>query len=528
VADESSRSAGGGDRWAGALVTLIAVWALLLVPLRILGLGWIPPDDARRHAAKAISGKSWSEVLVLRPEATVDPHPGWHAMLEGFERAGVTTAPGLIKVSVVLLSLLVLVAPIPFLRRPEAWLMTLLLVAVFYRTEVARWLLGRPFLVTLAVLLVLGMVWPRLRESRAPRGALAALAAAIAASTWIHGNWYLWALPLAAFLAAGELRVLGRLAGCMAIGCAAGALLTGHPVAFLHQTAMHPVWALRGAVASTSVTEFHPSDGSPYLLLALAVLALARRSAGLPSAGAVTRPLWLLAATGWVLGLAVQRFWTDWGLPAAMVALALEIQAALEAHPVVSARRRVLATAVVAATVCLALTADSGLRWSKHAANRLGALERVELRPWLPEPGGILYSNSMVVFYDLFLRHPRAPWRYQLGFEPGLMPPADLRIYRNLMDEGGSDGALRPWVERLRPGDRIFLERRGSRAPAIEGTEWIAAQGGLWIGRRRRAGSPAGTGAAPVDDAEGLEPAGDPSVEPEAPAGPDVPADPAR
>ena len=43
----------------------LAVWAIVIlvilaIPLKIIGYGYLPGDDALRHAAKAVSGKSWS------------------------------------------------------------------------------------------------------------------------------------------------------------------------------------------------------------------------------------------------------------------------------------------------------------------------------------------------------------------------------------------------------------------------------------------------------------------------------------
>jgi hypothetical protein len=498
---DPARPALDRDRLLGVLVAAVAAWTLLVVPFRILGAGWVPPDDARRHVAKVISDKSWGDILVLRPEATVDPHPGWHAILAGFESAGVRTGPGLLKVSVLLLSLLFLLAPLALLRRPEAWLLALLVVAVFDPREVPRLFLGRPYLLTMTVLVGICLVLPRLREERAPRTVLAGVTAAIAASAWIHGNWYLWTLPLAAFALAGERRAAARLAACAAAGIALGAAATGRPVAFLVQTALHPLWALRGATPATSVTEFHPFDGVPLLVLAVAVLALARARAGLARAGAATRPLFVLAALGWLLGLHVWRFWMDWGAPALLAGLALELEAALASGTFASGRRRLAATGLAAAGLLLALTGDHGLRWSKNAANRLGSLDRAEMRSWLPEPGGIVYNSDPSVFYDLFYNHPRAPWRYQLGFEPGLMPPADLRIYRAIQRERGSDAAIRPWAERLRAEDRLIVTRASRRPPELEGLEWVSPQGALWIGRTRRA-SPAAGGGAPASPSE--------------------------
>ena len=64
------------------IVSCLFVLALLLISLRVISYGYIPGDDAMRHAAKAVSGKGWGEILVLRPEITMDSHVGWHKILE--------------------------------------------------------------------------------------------------------------------------------------------------------------------------------------------------------------------------------------------------------------------------------------------------------------------------------------------------------------------------------------------------------------------------------------------------------------
>ena len=59
--------------------------ALLVVPLLPLRIsyGYLPPDDALADAAKAISGKPWPEILVLKSDYAIDNHIGWHALLRG-------------------------------------------------------------------------------------------------------------------------------------------------------------------------------------------------------------------------------------------------------------------------------------------------------------------------------------------------------------------------------------------------------------------------------------------------------------
>ena len=46
--------------WAAAILVLV------IIPAKILSEGYLPGDDALRHAAKVVSGKPWSEILVMR------------------------------------------------------------------------------------------------------------------------------------------------------------------------------------------------------------------------------------------------------------------------------------------------------------------------------------------------------------------------------------------------------------------------------------------------------------------------------
>ena len=49
------------------LVVAIVIGAILLSCFKIISYGYLPVDDALRHAAKVVSGKDWHEIVVLRP-----------------------------------------------------------------------------------------------------------------------------------------------------------------------------------------------------------------------------------------------------------------------------------------------------------------------------------------------------------------------------------------------------------------------------------------------------------------------------
>ena len=134
------------------LVRVLALAVFLVIPFRVLGTGFLPPDDALRHAAKAVSGRSWSEVLVLRDDVVVDPHPGWHAILGFVHRATGADAHALVLTAVVSLFFVLNALPLLSLRRPEAWLVSWLGLCVLDPTALLRFMLGRPFLVSVAAL----------------------------------------------------------------------------------------------------------------------------------------------------------------------------------------------------------------------------------------------------------------------------------------------------------------------------------------------------------------------------------------
>ena len=52
-------------RYVPLAVWVIVIFVIVAMPFKIIGYGYLPGDDTLRHAAKAVSGKSWSQVLVL-------------------------------------------------------------------------------------------------------------------------------------------------------------------------------------------------------------------------------------------------------------------------------------------------------------------------------------------------------------------------------------------------------------------------------------------------------------------------------
>src|SRR5476649_1657049 len=136
-------------RYVPLAVWVIVIFVIVAIPFKITSYGYLPGDDALRHAAKAVSGKSWSEILVLNDAYKIDHEFGWNLLLRKIYLLTNWDADKLVVFSVVSLFILVGWSALPWLKRPEAWLATLTL-ATLVAAVCGRMTLGRPYLVTFA------------------------------------------------------------------------------------------------------------------------------------------------------------------------------------------------------------------------------------------------------------------------------------------------------------------------------------------------------------------------------------------
>src|SRR5271170_3278615 len=212
-------------RYVPLAVSVTVCFVILAIPLKIISYGYLPSDDALRHAAKAVSGKSWSEILVLNDVYKIDHEFGWNLLLEKIHRWTNWNTESLVIFSVVAMFILVGWSALPWLKRPEAWLATLML-ATLVAAVCGRMTLGRPYLVTFTVLLTLLFLWQKFGSSP-PK-------------TWM-------------LLLATALFALGV---CWVAGVFIGSALTGHPLEYPLQAFKLALLAV-GAhpTTSTMVTE---------------------------------------------------------------------------------------------------------------------------------------------------------------------------------------------------------------------------------------------------------------------------------
>jgi len=460
------------------VLAILALWVFALGVLRILSFGFLPPDDVLRHSAFAVGHRNWSEILVGRPEALFDQAPGWHALLRGLHAMFGWGPDALATFSIVFCLMVFLASGLFWVRRWEAWVLALAVCFLCDGDLILRMALGRPFVLTSA-LLVLLMGSLHTPPSWRWQTLLWGLGAALA--TWVHGSWYLlFLLPLSVFLA-GHLVMACRLALAIALGCVVGASLTGHPVAYLLGQFAHLIHALgREAYPGSLAMEFLP--GRQTLLLPLLVVAVAMvhgRRYGLVRL--LRDPLLILGLLTWALGFfRVWRFYLDWAFPALALWMALRLDEAVA--PFLSGWRRYLCAGMAALLFLVGVGMNRKGRWSENG--RINGLSpgNPRERMLLPGPGGVLYSNSMFVFYGTYFLNPNGDWKYVLGFEPGLMMEEDDWVYQSTYRTRDWDQALAPWVRRMGPRDRLVLLGPPNGPPAVGGLAWFFVAPNKWVG----------------------------------------------
>ena len=463
----------------------IAVLVILMIPLKIISYDYLPGDDALRHAAKAVSGKPWSEILVLSPVYKIDHEFGWNWLLTSLHGWENWEADKLVIFSVVFLFVLINLAGLAWLRRPEAWLAALLAAMVLTFVPM-RFILGRPYLITAAALITVLYLWRTQRGAPPRPAALLVLVAVTAISTFFHGAWYLWVLPVAAFFFAGEFAWGIALGICWMIGVFVGSALTGHPIEYPVQAVQLAFLAV-GAheTQRTMASELQPFNGDALTVAVFGGLLIARGLVKLNTVPLARDPVFWLICLCWILGFKVSRFWVDWGWPTLMVFMAWDVQLFMESRVAVDSLKRLGLVCVLAAATYLSVTCDFGSRWTSNLTQHYLEASNPDLQGWMPEKDGIFYTPDMSLFYQTFFKNPHGDWRYMLGFEPTWMPKEDFKIYHDILTYNDST-AYAAWVKQMTSADRLVVRGQDGATPDIPQLQWKYGVSGIWIGRLPR------------------------------------------
>jgi hypothetical protein len=473
-------------RYVPLAVWGMAIFVILAIPFKVISYGYLPQDDALRHVGKAMSGKPWSEILVFNGTYKIDHEFGWNLLLEKIYLWTKCDAETLVIFSVVSLFLFVGWSALPWLKRPEAWLVALLATMIASGLP-QRFLLGRPFALTNAAVMVILLLWQKY-GSAPPKWWMLGLATVLfALCTFVHGVWYLWVLLLGAFFVAGQFRWAISLGFCWVLGVLVGAGLTGHPLEYPLQ-ALKLAFLCVGmhATERTMATELRPFDGAVVAVGILGGLLVLRQLAKLNTVPLAKTPAFWLVVFGWVLGFTVGRFWDDWGLPALMVLITYDLQLLLQTRVAADSFQRLGLAFGLAVATFLAITNDSGSRWTSNLTQQYLTADNLDLNSWMPDKGGIFYAVDMSLFYQTLFKNPRGDWRYMVGFEPTWMPREDFEVYHSVLWNLGDAKAYAPWIKKMQPADRLVIRGERGAHPGIPQLEWEYGVSGIWIGRTPR------------------------------------------
>jgi hypothetical protein len=303
----------------------------------------------------------------------------------------------------------------------------------------------------------------------------------VALSVWIHGAWYLWAIPIGAFVLAAQWRTAMYLVSCTAAGVLIGATFTGRPFTFLKQAVdIARLIETEHVHAYQLVGEFRPGDGNFTTLALLAVVWIACQQAGAMPPRKSSPIVWQIIIC-WILSFHADRFRADWGVPAVLLWLALCFEQLATRYLPAGNWQRLTVAGLMALGLYTHVTNDTDQRYTfSHSEQYLDAKDP-RFKDCFPGPGGIFYTANGDFFFQAFYRNPTGDWRYLLGMEPTLLPPEDLKTFRRIQLTDHSPRAYEPWLKKLRPIDRLVVFTQ--QQPPIPQLEWLYAGGTCWVGR---------------------------------------------
>ena len=289
------------------------------------------------------------------------------------------------------------------------------------------------------------------------------------------------------FLLAGKMKESLLLTLCVITGTLIGAAMTGNFVDFLsyHFNATLNIYSEK-TFNWLLVTENYSGVQTTYFIPFLfAIIALCIYKKKLTFKELTTDPAFLLVLLSWLLSIEVIRFWIDWGRMALLFWLSYRFKDLIDSSETLKEPRvKYSLFLFVVCAVFFICTNDGGGRFSKDVFDQPIDFSEERLAGWAPEPGGIVYSDSMGVFYKHFYEYPTAPWKYILGFESAIMPDEDRKVLRRIGYNFRLPEEFLPWINKMTKADRLITIGSVGDFPQLES---IRGARNYWIYRLKTA-----------------------------------------
>lgn len=467
-----------------AIIVLFAVF--YFIPYKILLKGFIPPDDVSRHVAFSLTDQKWSDVLIIEKGLEADHNAGWHSLLRFLHKYFRLDKEQLLAFSVI--SLFILVNMAGSLGSPNiaGWPIVLLVMFVFDRGIFNRLLLGRPFIISIAVTLILLKLW--FVESQKPIKwyvlyTITTIVLVIA--VWLHGTWYTFLLlPMSLFLSKNIAKSI-KLTLLIIISTLIGAYLTGELQGFIYFHYYSTLNIFTEKIYNWQlVTEFAEGEvGLLWLVPAIFIVMLSVYAKKLKLNDLSKDPIIILIILTWLLSIKVIRFWADWGIIALMFWLSIRISELTKDMQSIKKPvfRWVLFFSIIS-TICI-LIPNLKFYNKKEFKCYSADFTQKELAKFEPDDGGIVYNDNMKQFYSQYYRNPFAKYKFVLGFEPAIMQSENKKIFREISYNDFHYMAYKPWVNKLTSKDRIFTSVDVRKYyPELD---WVKVSKILYIGKTK-------------------------------------------
>jgi hypothetical protein len=465
------------------IINILFLFTIFMIPVNILGQGYMPKDDALRHCAKVISGKNWNELLIVRDYIKLDSHQGWHNILNLVHCILKINTRALVMFSVAFLFIWFSLIPFAYLTYAETWIFSLLAFASLDWLPFQRLFLGRPFIFTMSWVVLICFTWKKLRHNTTVYD-FSFLLAYTTAVVLIQCAWPILALPVFGFFLAREYKTAVKLICIILCSVCLGALISGDPILFVTQNLSHVYSALFEVPKSIATTELQGFNGSPLVVFLIALIILYKLTKNDFSIKMIDNPVFIIFVLSYIFQYKIARIWSDIGFPAFSVWLSYEVCQIIKKYHL-SSHNRLVIMIILVLTFYFQTTNDYQERWSKLTNINILSYNSSIDKEWLPETGGVVYNAQMEIFYKGFYSNPNAPWKYVLGFEHAWMREEDLQVITHIQRTKiiNDSSLVMPWLDKMTHKDRlVFYLNEGK--PDIPQLSWRHMPDGLWIGKK--------------------------------------------
>lgn len=466
-----------------AIILLFAVF--IIIPYKILLKGFVPPDDSLRHVAFSITDQKWSDVLLIEPGLEGDHNAGWHQILRSVYKFFRINKEQLFYFSIIFLFLLVNITGSLCSPNVIAWSVALLIMFVFDREILWRFMLGRPYLISCCTTIILLKLW-FIESSNNIKWYIKYFLSifVLTFTVWTHGTWYTFLLLPIALILSGKIKRSLELTIIIFVSTLLGAYLTGQLKDFIYYHHFATLNIFSEKIYNWQlVSEFaEGSNKVMWMVPILFIIILLVYSKKLKLNELCRDPNFILILLTWMLSIKVTRFWIDWGDIVLMFWLSNNISVLiLDMKTVKKPIFRYALFVVIIIAICISIP---NLKWTTKGIKDYSAdFSRKELLAFKPEVGGIIYNDLMSHFYSNYFNNPFANYRFVLGFEPAIMQFANKKVLREITYSGYHYTSYRPWIDKLTKKDRIFTSIDICKNyPELD---WVKAGRYLFIGKIR-------------------------------------------